>query len=175
MWNEKLNLSFSFFVALKINFLLWWFSGPTMYFHILSWNGAPELSCIQYIIIKIKNSFKTFVENLLLLILLQKMNFMVKWPIFMILTLSPNDGTPWKNELNDDHDDYGTLSTMNDLTMMISIDHGAERSSNDLHTLISDQIFSWWPNGMTKISEWNPNMIWKENFWSLVEGCKCWN
>ena len=57
----------------------------------------------------------------------------------MILTLCPNDGTTWKNELNDD---YGTLSTMNDLTMMMFIDHGSEKSSNDLNTLISDQMFA---------------------------------
>ena len=84
------------------------------------------------------------------------MNLMEKWPIFMILTLWSNDDTTWKNELHDDHDDYGTLSKMNDLTMMMSIEHRGERSGNDLNTLISDQIFAWWPNGMTKILEWDP-------------------
>ena len=71
------------------------------------------------------------------------MNLMVKWPIFMIFTLWPNDGKTWKNEMNGDHDDYGTLSKMNDLTIMMFIEHGGERSSNYLNILISDQIFAW--------------------------------
>jgi len=25
-------------------------------------------------------------------------------------------------------------------------------------------FFAWWPSGMKKISEWDPNMIWKEDF-----------
>ena len=101
------------------------------------------------------------VEDLWLLLLLQKMKLMVKWPIFMILTLWPNDGTTWKNELNDDHDDYGTLSTMNDLTMIMLIDHGNDRSSNDLNTLISDQRFAW-PNGTIK-KNWVRPLTWYEN------------
>ena len=54
----------------------------------------------------------------------------------MILTLWPNDGTTWKNELNDDHYDYRNLSKMNDLTMIVLINHGNERISNDLNTLV---------------------------------------
>jgi len=66
---------------------------------------------------------------------------MVKRPIFMILTLWPNDDTTWKCDLNDDHDDHGTLSTMNYLNMVISINHGAETSSDNLASLTNDKPF----------------------------------
>jgi len=45
------------------------------------------------------------------------------------------------NELNDDIDDYDTISIRDDLTMLMSIDHKGERSSDDSPNLTSDQIF----------------------------------
>ena len=45
------------------------------------------------------------------------------------------------NELNDDFNDYHTISTRDDMTMLKSIDHKGERSSDDLPNLTSDQIF----------------------------------